>query len=125
MALGFSQYARSEQYLYTKEELLDRMCAALGGRVAESIVFNRITTGAQNDLEKVTKMAYAQTREFGMNKTVGLVSFPEEDPKESRRPYSKGLAALIDAETRQLVGKAYTRTEELLKQNREKLRIVS
>lgn len=101
------------------------MCAALGGRVAESIVFNRITTGAQNDLEKVTKMAYAQTKEFGMNENVGLVSFPEEDNKESRRPYSKGLAAMIDAETRKLVGRAYSRTEELLNQNRDKLQIVS
>lgn len=121
MALGFSQYARSEQYLYTKEELLDRMCAALGGRVAESLVFNRVTTGAQNDLEKVTKMAYSQIKYYGMNSTVGLVSFPEEDNKESRRPYSKQLAALIDAEARQLVANAYMRSEEILRENRSKL----
>lgn len=58
------------------------MCMALGGRVAESIVFNRITTGAQNDLDKVTKMAYANVKEYGMNETVGLVSFPEQETKE-------------------------------------------
>jgi len=58
------------------------MCMALGGRVAESLTFNRITTGAQNDLEKVTKMAYANVKEYGMNETVGLVSFPEQESKE-------------------------------------------
>lgn len=60
LALGFAQYTPSEQQLHTKEELFDKMCMALGGRAAENIVFNRITTGAQNDLEKVTKIAYAQ-----------------------------------------------------------------
>lgn len=60
LALGFAQYTPSEQHLHTKEELMDKMCMALGGRAAENLVFNRITTGAQNDLEKVTKMAYAQ-----------------------------------------------------------------
>lgn len=60
LALGFAQYTPTEQFLYTKEELMDKMCMALGGRAAENIVFNQITTGAQNDLEKVTKMAYAQ-----------------------------------------------------------------
>lgn len=60
LALGFAQYTPSEQQLYTKEELFDKMCMALGGRAAESITFNRITTGAQNDLEKVTKIAYSQ-----------------------------------------------------------------
>lgn len=60
LALGFAQYTPSEQQLYSKEELLDKMCMALGGRAAEDLTFGRITTGAQNDLEKVTKMAYAQ-----------------------------------------------------------------
>lgn len=60
MALGFAQYTPTDQHLYTTEELFERMCMALGGRVAESLTFNKITTGAQNDLQKVTKMAYAQ-----------------------------------------------------------------
>ena len=63
-ALGFAQYTPQDKKLYSPEELMDRMCMALGGRVAESLTFNRITTGAQNDLEKVTKMAYAQVRLF-------------------------------------------------------------
>lgn len=62
LALGFAQYTPTEQQLYSKEELIDKMCMALGGRAAENLIFNRITTGAQNDLEKVTKIAYAQVR---------------------------------------------------------------
>jgi len=60
LALGFAQYTPSEQQLYSKEELFDKMCMALGGRAAENVVFDQITTGAQNDLDKVTKIAYAQ-----------------------------------------------------------------
>lgn len=62
LALGFAQYTPSEQKLFTKEQICDKMCMALGGRAAENITFSRITTGAQNDLEKVTKMAYAMVR---------------------------------------------------------------
>ena len=95
---------------------------ALGGRVAESLTFNKITTGAQNDLDKVTKMAYAQVKEFGMNEQVGLISFPEEEIKErGRKPYSKKLAALIDEEARKLVVRAYKKTEEVLTENKDKL----
>lgn len=126
LALGFAQYIPKDQKLHTKEELFDRMCMTLGGRVAESLTFNRITTGAQNDLEKVTKMAYANVKEFGMNDTVGLVSFPEEESKElGRRPYSKKLANLIDLETRKLVTKAYQRTEEVLKEHKDKLALLA
>ncbi|KAJ8956005.1 hypothetical protein NQ318_006279 [Aromia moschata] len=115
LALGFAQYIPRDQKLYTKEELLDRMCMTLGGRVAESLIFNKVTTGAQNDLEKVTKMAYAQVREYGMNNSVGLISFPEEEVKElGKRPYSKMLSSLIDIEVRNLVAAAYKRTEEVL-----------
>lgn len=98
----------------------------LGGRVAESLTFNKVTTGAQNDLEKVTKMAYAQVKEFGMNKRVGLVSFPEQDIKElGRRPFSKKLANLIDLEVRNLVASAYKRTEQVLQEHKDKLEVVS
>ncbi|CAG9861887.1 unnamed protein product [Phyllotreta striolata] len=122
LALGFAQYVPRDQKLYTKEELFDRMCMTLGGRVAEALTFNRVTTGAQNDLEKVTKMAYAQVKEFGMNDSVGLISFPEEESKElGKRPYSKTLANLIDAEVRTLVGQAYRHTEQVLVKNKDKL----
>ncbi|KAK4877676.1 hypothetical protein RN001_010182 [Aquatica leii] len=126
MALGFAQYIPKDQKLYTKEELFERMCMALGGRVAESLTFNKITTGAQNDLEKVTKMAYAQIKEFGMNETVGLISFPEEESKDKgRRPFSKRLSGIIDEEARKLIGQVYKQTEEVLSKHKDKLEILA
>lgn len=102
------------------------MCMTLGGRVAESLIFNRVTTGAQNDLEKVTKMAYAQIKEYGMNSHVGLVCFPEQEEKQlGRRPYSKQFASIIDVEARQLIGQAYRATEELLQKHKTQLELVS
>jgi spastic paraplegia protein 7 len=117
-ALGFAQYTPSDQKLFSPEQLMDRMCMALGGRVAESLTFNRITTGAQNDLEKVTKMAYAQVREFGFSAAVGHVSFQQQ---EGVKPYSKKLQATMDLEAKQMIAEAYKRTEVCLKENHEKL----
>merc|ERR1711884_348668 len=109
--------------LFSPEEMMDRMCMALGGRVAESLTFNKITTGAQNDLDKVTKMAYAQIREFGFNDQVGLVSFDMSGG--GKKPYSKRLAATMDLEARKMIGSAYTRTEELLLEHKDKLEIMA
>ncbi|KAK5642825.1 hypothetical protein RI129_008992 [Pyrocoelia pectoralis] len=126
LALGFAQYIPRDQKLYTKEELFERMCMALGGRVAESLTFNKVTTGAQNDLEKVTKMAYAQVQEFGMNETVGLISFPDQEMKErGRKPFSKQLSSVIDNEARKLIAKAYKRTEVVLTENKAKLELLA
>ena len=91
---------------------------ALGGRVAESLTFNRVTTGAQNDLEKVTKMAYAQIREFGFNDAVGQVSFQQDG---GPKPYSKRLAATMDIEARNLISEAYQMTEQCLTEHKDKL----
>jgi len=121
-ALGFAQYTPNDKKLYSPEELMDTMCMALGGRVAESLTFNRITTGAQNDLEKVTKMAYAQIREFGFNSTVGHVSFQLTGGK---KPYSKRLANTIDLEAKTLIADAYKRTEQLLSDNKDKLEMLA
>ena len=99
---------------------------ALGGRVAESLTFNRVTTGAQNDLEKVTKMAYAQIRQYGMNENVGLVSFAEEDTSSTtKKPFSKRLGNLMDEEARRLVAQAYKTTETVILQNKDKLEKVA
>ncbi|KAI5735157.1 hypothetical protein M8J77_014958 [Diaphorina citri] len=125
LALGFAQYTPSEQKLYNKEELFDRMCMALGGRAAEAIVFNRITSGAQNDLKKVTEMANMQIRQFGMNENIGLVSFPKDDNRQSIRPYSKRLAALMDEEASKLIAQCYMHTEKVLRDNMDKLTLVS
>lgn len=91
------KYLPNENLLLTKEQLLDRVCAALGGRAAEEVMIGKISTGAQNDLEKVTQMAYAQISVYGMNDRVGLVSFP---PRQEAfdKPYSQETAHMIDQE---------------------------
>lgn len=125
-ALGFAQYLPSDVKLLSKEQLFDRMCMALGGRVAEAIMFNRVTTGAHDDLNRVTKMAYAQISQYGMNDKVGNVSFQEGDSRElGKKPYSKRLQHIIDEEARKIVMDAYRRTETLLSENKHKLEMLA
>merc|ERR1719154_626673 len=121
-ALGFAQYTPVDKKLFSPEEMMDRMCMALGGRVAESLTFNKITTGAQNDLEKVTKMAYAQIRDFGFNEKVGLVSF---EMSQGKKPFSKRLQATMDMEAKQMIAHAYKLTEKVLQDNQDKLEILA
>ncbi|XP_035687351.1 paraplegin-like [Branchiostoma floridae] len=102
------------------------MCMALGGRAAEAIIFNRVTTGASDDLKKVTKMAYAQIKQFGMNPNVGYLSFPEEDNNGlGKKPFSKHLAALMDEEARRLVARAYYQAQKILVDNKDKLDVLA
>lgn len=124
-ALGFAQYTPAEKRLFSPEELNDRMCMALGGRVAESLTFNRITTGAQNDLQKVTRMADAQVRSFGFSEAIGPVSFDEENRGGGQRPYSKRLHAMMEQEASRIIAEAYKRTENLLTEHRDKLEVVA
>uniref|UniRef100_A0A8C8BQP8 SPG7 matrix AAA peptidase subunit, paraplegin n=1 Tax=Otus sunia TaxID=257818 RepID=A0A8C8BQP8_9STRI len=126
-ALGFAQILPREQYLFTKEQLLERMCMALGGRVSEAITFNKVTTGAQDDLKKVTKIAYSMVKQYGMVPSIGQVSFPDLESAAGigRRPFSQGLQQMMDHEAKVLVAQAYRRTEKLLLENRDKLQTLS
>ncbi|XP_065172398.1 AFG3-like protein 2 [Atheta coriaria] len=114
--LGYAQYLPKDQYLYTKEQLFDRMCMTLGGRVSEELFFGRITTGAQDDLKKVTQSAYAQVVHYGMNPKVGNVSFdmPREGEMQFEKPYSENTAQIIDHEVRTLIDSAHKHTTKLL-----------
>jgi len=114
-ALGYAQYTPKEQYLYNIEQLTDQMCMTLGGRASEEIFFSKISTGAQNDLQQVTKLSYAMVTVYGMNDRVGNISF--YDPQQDQyftKPYSEETGKIIDEEVRKLVDKAYQRTIELL-----------
>jgi AFG3 family protein len=118
--LGYAQYLPKEQYLYTQEQMFDRMCMALGGRVSEQIFFGRVTSGAQDDLQKVTRSAYAQVAQLGMNERVGNVSFDMPRPGEMviDKPYSENTAQIIDEEVRIIIKSAYDRTYKLLEEHR-------
>uniref|UniRef100_A0A3B5ARL9 Mitochondrial inner membrane m-AAA protease component paraplegin n=1 Tax=Stegastes partitus TaxID=144197 RepID=A0A3B5ARL9_9TELE len=122
-ALGFAQILPRDQYLFTREQLFERMCMALGGRAAEAITFNKVTTGAQDDLRKVTRVAYSMVKQYGMCDSVGQVSFPdtEEQGAVGRRPFSQGLQQQMDHEAKLLIARSYRRTEKLLLDNRDKL----
>lgn len=93
----------------------------LGGRVSEEIFFNRITTGAQDDLQKITKIAYSQITAFGMNDKIGNISFEQPQPGDMvlDKPYSEYTAQLIDQEVRELIKRAYDRTRELLLKHKD------
>ncbi|XP_063902600.1 AFG3-like protein 2 isoform X2 [Zophobas morio] len=115
-ALGYAQYVPKEQYLYSTEQLMDRVCMTYGGRAAEELFFGRITTGAQDDLDKITKIAYAWVTQYGFSKTIGRLAYvpPKDGQPEFKKAYSESTAELIDKEVRLLVDKAYERTKKLL-----------
>lgn len=123
--LGYAQYLPKDQYLLTKEQLFDRMCMTLGGRVSEEIFFKRITTGAQDDLQKVTQSAYAQIVHYGMNKKVGNVSFEMPQNEYQSKPYSEQTAQLIDNEVRDMIKGAHQRTTDLLVKHKEQIELVA
>ncbi len=125
-ALGYAQYLPKDQYLYTTEQMVNMMCMTLGGRVAEDIIFNRISTGAQNDLERITKMAYAMVTIYGMNEKVGNLSFYDPNNEYGfTKPYSDKTAELIDQEVRTLVDMCYQKTKVLLTEKKELLEILA
>ncbi len=126
-ALGYAQYLPKEQFLYQTEQLLDEMCMALGGRAAEEIVFEKISTGALSDLERITKMAYSMVTIYGMNDKIGNISFFESKQQDYSftKPYSEATARTIDEEASKIVEGAFDRAKRLLTDKRKELEIIA
>jgi len=124
-ALGYAQSLPDERYITTRDAFLDQMTMMMGGRVAEEIKFGQLSTGAQNDLERITKTAYAMVVDFGMSGTVGHVSFNMSKRRERslmfEKPYSETLAAAIDKEVRELIEEVRQRAWNLLKDKSDQL----
>ncbi len=126
-ALGYAQYLPKEQFLYQTEQLIDEMCMAFGGRVAEDITFGKISTGALSDLERITKMAYSIVTVYGMNDEIGNLSFYDSKQSEYnfQKPYSDATAEKIDKEVKRIIDIAYERTKNLLSKHREELEVIA
>ena len=116
-SLGAAWYLPEENVIYTKEQFIDRLCATLAGRASEEINFGKISSGALDDLEKVTKQAYTMVAYYGLSEKIGNLSFYDSTGQyESsfQKPYSEATAQLIDQEVKSLVEKAYERTKKIL-----------
>ncbi len=123
--LGYAQYLPKEEYITRTEAMLDRICMTMGGRAAERIIFDKISTGAQSDLDTVTKMGYSMISVFGMNEKVGNVSFYSMAQENFQRPYSEETAKLMDEEVRKLIDIQYIRAQNLLVEKRPELDILA
>lgn len=126
-ALGYAQYLPKEQFLYQTEQLMDEMCMTLSGRAAEEIVFNKISTGALSDLERVTKVAYSIVTVYGMNDKIGHISYYDSKQSEYNfnKPYSDATAKIIDEEVKKIIDEAYQRAIKLLTEKKDKLEIIA
>ncbi len=125
-ALGYAQYTPKEQYLYNTDQLKDQICMTLGGRASEDIFFGKISTGAQNDLQQITRISYAMVTVYGMNDKVGNVSF--YDPHQETtftKPYSEETSKIIDQEVRKLIDEMYEKTKNLLSEKREQVKVLA
>lgn len=127
-SLGAAWYLPEERQIYTRGQFMDRLCAGLGGRVAEEVVFQEVSSGALDDLEKITKQAYTMVAYYGLDEKLGPISYYDstgELEQSFQKPYSEATAQLIDAEVRSLVDEAYRRTRHILEENREELEAIA
>jgi AFG3 family protein len=125
-ALGFAQYLPKEVFLRTQEQIMDIVCMALAGRAAEEVFFGRVTTGASDDLKRVTEMVYSTIQVYGMNSRVGQLAFrkdPNAGPGE--KPYSDATAEAMDEEARAIVDAAYQRTVNLIREKKDQVEKVA
>jgi AFG3 family protein len=125
-ALGYAQYTPKEQYLYNTDQLNDQICMTLGGRAAEEIFFGKISTGASNDLQQITRIAYGMVTAYGMSSKIGNVSY--HDPSQENtftKPYSEGTGKIIDEEVKNIIEAAYLRTLQLLKDRKHEVELLA
>jgi AFG3 family protein len=125
-ALGFAQYLPKEVFLRTREQIMDIVCMALAGRAAEEIFFGRVTTGASDDLKRVTGLVYSTIQLYGMNSRLGQLSFPKNpNAFYEDRPYSEKTAKVMDEEAKSIVDAAYQRTLSLLREKKQEVEKVA
>ncbi len=121
-SLGAAWYLPEERSITTTDQILDEMCSALGGRAAEQLMFNKISTGALSDLEKVTKQAYAMVSMYGLNERIGNISYYDSRGSETfTKPYSEETARIIDEEASKIIEQQYRRALDILTENKENL----
>ncbi len=127
-SLGAAWYLPEERQITTTEQLLDEMCATLGGRAAEEVIFGQISTGALSDLEKVTKQAYAMITIYGLNSKIGNISYYDSTGANEygfTKPYSEKTAQIIDEEVSKLIETAYIRAKDILTKNISLLKLLA
>ena len=122
-SLGAAWYLPEERQLTTTEQMLDEICSAMGGRAAEDLFFNKISTGALSDLEKTTKMAYAMVSMYGLSKEVGNISYYDSSGQQNgfTKPYSEERAQQIDKEVSRILAEQYLRAKKVLSENKVKV----
>lgn len=123
-SLGAAWYLPEERQITTPDQIMDEMCAALGGRAAEEVIFGKVSTGALSDLEKITKQAYASIIYYGLNDKIGNISYYDSSGQNEytfNKPYSEQTAKMIDEEVKKMVDIAYARTKQILSTNKDKL----
>lgn len=127
-SLGAAWYLPEERQITTTEQIMDEMCATLGGRAAEEIIFGKISTGALSDLEKITKQAYACVVYYGLNEKVGNISYYDSSGQSEYsfgKPYSESTAKTIDEEVKKMIDVAYAKTKQILLSNKDKLTLLA
>jgi AFG3 family protein len=125
-ALGFAQYLPKEVFLRTQDQIMDIVCMALAGRAAEEVFFGRVTTGASDDLKRVTQIVYSTIQTYGMNSRVGQLAYPREsDGMPGDKPYSDATAEAMDEEARSIVDAAYRRTVDLILERKNEVEKVA
>jgi len=122
-SLGAAWYLPEERQITTKEQMMDEMCAALGGRAAEQIIFGKVSTGALSDLEKVTRQATSMVAVYGLSEKIGNISYYDSSGQNSsfNKPYSEQTARVIDEEVKALTEEAYAKALKVLEKHKNSL----